>query len=97
MNTTPPATLRALATFVGILAAVVTPRSPAADNLPAVAKANVRAPVTVTDSGAAWTMDNGIVRATIDKGSGQHDVAGVITASTPWAGADIGNKPVRPG
>ena len=42
----------------------------AADNLPAVAKPNVNAPVTITDNGSTWTMDNGIVKATILKNNG---------------------------
>ncbi len=42
----------------------------AADGPPVVAKPNVNAAVTVTDDGRTWTMDNGIVKATIDKGSG---------------------------
>jgi hypothetical protein len=39
----------------------------AADALPKVAKPNVNIPVTVTDNGGAWTLDNGIVKATINK------------------------------
>jgi rhamnogalacturonan endolyase len=39
----------------------------AADTLPKVAKSNVNAPVTVTDNGGTWTLDNGIVKATINK------------------------------
>jgi hypothetical protein len=38
-----------------------------ADALPKVAKTNVSIPVTVTDTGSVWIIDNGIVRATIDK------------------------------
>lgn len=30
----------------------------------------VTAPVTVTDNGRSWTLDNGIVKATVNKGSG---------------------------
>ena len=39
----------------------------AADALPRVAKTNVNVPVTVTDNGGVWTLDNGIVKATINK------------------------------
>ena len=39
----------------------------AADALPKVAKPKVNIPVTVTDDGGAWTLDNGIVKATINK------------------------------
>ena len=42
----------------------------AADALPAVAKPNVNAPVTITDNGSTWTMDNGIVKITIIKDNG---------------------------
>ena len=42
----------------------------AADSLPVVAKPNVNAAVTVTDNGGTWTLDNGIVKATINKRSG---------------------------
>jgi rhamnogalacturonan endolyase len=31
----------------------------------------VNAPVTVTDNGGAWTLDNGIVKATINKRNGR--------------------------
>jgi len=34
---------------------------------PVVAKSKLTIPVTVTDDGATWTLDNGIVRATINK------------------------------
>jgi rhamnogalacturonan endolyase len=42
-----------------------------ADDAPAVAKSTVTAPVTVTDNGNSWTLDNGIVKATISKGNGR--------------------------
>ncbi len=42
----------------------------AADSLPAIAKADVNAAVTVTDNGRTWTLDNGIVKATINKNNG---------------------------
>src|SRR4051812_42061255 len=35
-----------------------------------VAKPDASAPVTVTDAGNTWTMDNGIVKATINKRTG---------------------------
>ena len=41
----------------------------AADALPKVAKTDVSVPVTVTDNGGAWILDNGIVKATINKNS----------------------------
>jgi rhamnogalacturonan endolyase len=39
----------------------------AAGAAPIVAKPAVNAPVTVTDNDATWTMDNGIIKATINK------------------------------
>jgi rhamnogalacturonan endolyase len=50
--------------------ALVIPALRAADGLPPVAKTSVTAPVTVTDNGRAWILDNGIVKATINKGNG---------------------------
>ncbi len=38
---------------------------------PVVAKTRTETPVTVTDNGDFWTLDNGIVRATINKSSGR--------------------------
>ena len=37
---------------------------------PAVERPRAAAPVTVVDNGRTWTLDNGIVRATINKRSG---------------------------
>jgi rhamnogalacturonan endolyase len=38
-----------------------------AEGRPSVAKPNIGAPVTVIDNGATWTLDNGIVKAAINK------------------------------
>jgi hypothetical protein len=58
-----------LVAFITLSLAVPVLR--AADAVPAVAKLpNVTAPVTVTDDGATWTMDNGIVKASIIKSNG---------------------------
>jgi rhamnogalacturonan endolyase len=43
----------------------------AAEAGPAVAKPGAGSAVTVTDNGWSWTLDNGIVKATISKGSGR--------------------------
>jgi len=43
---------------------------PAAHMLPKVAKVTVNDPVTLTDNGDSWTMDNGIVKMTILKRNG---------------------------
>ncbi len=60
--------LRRLAAF----ALVATASSlRAADSAPDVDKTTSNAPVTVTDNGRSWTLDNGIVKATVEKGSGR--------------------------
>ena len=38
--------------------------------VPAVARAATNAPVTITDNGATWTMDNGIVKLRVLKATG---------------------------
>jgi len=43
---------------------------PAAHVMPKVAKVTVNDPVTLTDNGDSWTLDNGIVKATILKSNG---------------------------
>jgi rhamnogalacturonan endolyase len=43
---------------------------PAAHPLPKVEKITASAPVTLTDNGASWTLDNGIVKATVTKRDG---------------------------
>jgi rhamnogalacturonan endolyase len=44
--------------------------APRADAAPAVARSEVTAPVTISETAESWTLDNGIVKATIDKYSG---------------------------
>jgi rhamnogalacturonan endolyase len=41
-----------------------------ADALPAIDRSQVNAPVTITDNGNSWTLDNGIVKATVSKFTG---------------------------
>src|SRR5208283_5595024 len=50
--------------------AATAPTHIAAAALPKVAKVRVNDPVTLTDNGDTWTMDNGIVKATIVKKNG---------------------------
>jgi rhamnogalacturonan endolyase len=57
------------AAFISVALAV--PALRAADGPPAVAKPEVNAPVTVTDNGGDWMLDNGIVKATINKNNGR--------------------------
>ena len=59
--------LFAAASLSMLLTGLVTP---AADAAPAVVRSTVNAPVTVTDNGGTWTLDNGIVRATVNKRNG---------------------------
>src|ERR1035441_8811352 len=54
--------------FIALTLAVPSPRACAA---PVVAKTKITAPVTVTDNDNSWTLDNGIVKATINKGNGR--------------------------
>ena len=37
---------------------------------PKVAKVTVNSPVTLTDNGDSWTLDNGIVKVTLTKSNG---------------------------
>jgi rhamnogalacturonan endolyase len=58
----------------GLLAAaflVLTLAGPALRADPTIAKSPANAPVTLTDNGANWTLDNGIVKATIGKRDGR--------------------------
>ena len=67
MNTPFAAAPRGLFVSALISLALAVPALRAADGPPVVAKPAVNAPVTVTDNGGTWTMDNGIVKATINK------------------------------
>ena len=60
----------------------------------------VNAPVTVTDSGGAWTLDNGIVKATISKRNGRmtalvfHGI-NTMAGGGYWEQTPAGRDPVR--
>ena len=72
MNSIIPACLRRFLASVFILSALAQPALFAADAaLPAVAKAKVSAPVTITEDANNWVLDNGIVQATIGKRNGR--------------------------
>jgi len=58
-----------VAALVSAIVAVPALRSAAA--APVVAKPAINAPVTVTDTGDNWTLDNGIVKLTVLKRSGK--------------------------
>jgi len=66
-----PASARGLVASAFICMALAAPLLRAADGPPTIAKPQVNAAVTVADSGGAWILDNGIVKATISKGNGR--------------------------
>jgi rhamnogalacturonan endolyase len=72
-----------------ILGISIAPLLPAADALPKVAKPTITTPVTITDNGDTWTVENGIVKATINKSNGNmpsliyHGVA-IVGRSEFW-------------
>jgi rhamnogalacturonan endolyase len=70
MNTLLSAAPRGLLASAFISLALAVPALRAANGPPAVAKPAVNAPVTLTDNGDTWTMDNGIVKATVNKKNG---------------------------
>ncbi len=53
-----------------MITTLAVPALRADDALPAVAKPKVNTAVTVSDNGGDWILDNGIVKATINKRSG---------------------------
>ena len=53
-----------------IALSLVVPLSRAAQAAPVAAKPEANAPVTITDNGRTWTLDNGIVKAVINKRNG---------------------------
>ncbi len=66
MRTSLPAPRGAVVSaLIFVVLAVSAPRTAAA--APVVVRPKASPPVTVSDDGDAWTMDNGIVKATIDK------------------------------
>ena len=69
----PPASFhqRGIIASAFLIFTTAVPLLRAADNSPIVAKVSDIAAVTVTDSGGAWTLDNGIVKAVINKRNGE--------------------------
>ena len=70
MKTRPFERLLCLLASLCVFTSCTAPGLRGPDAAPAVARPEVNAPVTVTDNGRAWTLDNGIVKATISKTSG---------------------------
>jgi hypothetical protein len=50
--------------------ALATPALRAADDAPVVAKPSVNSPVTITDNGVAWILNNGILTVWVNKETG---------------------------
>jgi hypothetical protein len=61
--------LRAVAVSTCLVLALPSLFLRAADDAPTIAKPDVNDPVTVIDNGESWTMENGIIKATINKRS----------------------------
>jgi rhamnogalacturonan endolyase len=61
---------RGLLASAFIAMALAAPSLRAAGAAPVVAKPAANAPVTITDNGTTWTMDNGIVKITVLKNNG---------------------------
>jgi rhamnogalacturonan endolyase len=85
------------------LAVVLTsgaPAQPAAHVQPKVEKVTVNAPVTLTDNGDSWTLDNGIIKATVPKRDGNlsslvyHGVE-ILTRGRYWEQTPSGTLTVR--
>jgi len=64
----PPALLRNLLLTTAAILGLAS-----AHAAPVIAQPATNSPVTVTDSGRSWTLDNGIVKAVIDKRNGAMD------------------------
>jgi rhamnogalacturonan endolyase len=62
-----PSTARRFACYIVLVLLVALAADCPADTSPQVAKVNVDEKVSLTDEGAAWVLNNGIVKATISK------------------------------
>jgi rhamnogalacturonan endolyase len=82
------------------LSAVLSSAAPAQTAAPKVAKVTVRQPVTLTDDGDSWTMDNGIVKLTVAKRDGNlsslvyHGVE-ILTRGRYWEQVPSGTVTAR--
>ena len=70
MNKPVDQSVHVLLAVLSLSAVLSAPTLLAAGGGPVVAKPVVNAAVTITDNGRAWTLDNGIVKATINKNNG---------------------------
>ncbi len=71
MNCRPISGFRRLFVLLALAALTAAPALRAADNTPVVAKPAADTPVTITDTGDTWVLDNGILKMTILKNSGR--------------------------
>src|ERR1035438_10753230 len=78
------------------LPVVFASAAPAPTSAPKVARVTVNQPVTLTDNGDSWTMDNGIVKMTLLKRNGNltslvyHGIE-VLTRGQYWEQTPQGN------
>ena len=70
MKTRLSAALRGFLAAAFLSVALTATALRAADGPPVIAKPAANVPVTVADNGRAWTLDNGLVKAVIDKRNG---------------------------
>ena len=71
MKTPLPCALRSLLAILSVSIVLAGPSLRSAGAAPAIDKSTVDAAVTVTDKADSWTLDNGIVKATVLKRSGK--------------------------
>ncbi len=71
MHTTPSPCSRGLRALWFLASLLVLPVLCAAEAVPVVARPAVNVPVTVTDNGDTWTLDNGLIKAAVVKHSGK--------------------------
>ncbi len=88
----PPASFhqRGIIASAFLIFTTAVPLLRAADNRPIVAKVSDIAAVTVTDNGRAWTLDNGIVKAVINKRNG--DMRSLVYKGVDTMGHDQGSS-----
>jgi hypothetical protein len=55
---------------LGVALTLCAEAQQAAQGLPKVARITVNSPVTLADNGDSWTLDNGILKATLTKRNG---------------------------
>ena len=78
--------------FMAVTVTVSVPRLQAAA-APMVAKAGINTPVTMTESGESWVLDNGIIQVTISKYN--TCLRSSITASNHGTGRHLGTDAIR--